>query len=216
MISCKVSKAIQLLRSPRTVHHLLSLRFSGFLLDEGWFESARRKQSLDCDGSPVPWFTYPFNNFLLPRIRPDLQIFEFGGGASTLYLMNNCASVTTVEHDTDWFGQLQQQVNNNVTLLQRSLDDESYVTALSEQERRYDIIAVDGRRRAECAMNAVEYLTDHGVIIWDDSEREEYQPGIALLAEKGFKRLDFWGCGAGFLFKACTTVFYRSDNCLGI
>ena len=150
---------------------------------------------------------YPSNNFLLPRLRPDLKIFEFGGGASTLYLIKNCASVTTVEHDTDRFGQLQQKVNGNVTLLQRSLDDESYVTALSEEERRYDIIAVDGRRRAECAMNAVECLTDHGVIIRDDSEREEYQPGIAVLTEKGFKRLDFWGGAQGFCLRRAQQSF---------
>ena len=95
----RIAKTLALISAPRTVKSLLSLRFSGYLCDAGWFESARRKQSVDQAEHPIPWFTYPFNDFLLPRLAPDMHVFEFGGGASTLYLMKHCASVTTVEHE---------------------------------------------------------------------------------------------------------------------
>jgi hypothetical protein len=62
----------------------------------------------------------------------------------------------------------------------------------------------------------VEKLSDKGVIVLDDSERNEYKPGIDFVLQKGFKSLEFLGIAPTVLFKKCTTVFYRSNNCLEI
>ncbi len=64
--------------------------------------------------------------------------------------------------------------------------------------------------------NSANFLTDKGVIILNDSEREQYKEGIEYLTKEGFKKLDFWEISPGYLYKKDTTVFYKNQNCLGI
>ena len=79
-----------------------------------------------------------------------------------------------------------------------------------------DVIIVDGLHRIDCLKVGVEKLSDKGVIVLDDSERNEYKAGIDFVLQKEFKSLDFWGIAPTVLFKKCTTVFYKSTNCLKI
>ncbi len=78
------------------------------------------------------------------------------------------------------------------------------------------MIIIDGLHRNECLIEAYEKLSEGGVIILDDSERAEYKQGINFILEKGFKSLEFWGIAPTILFKKCTTVFYKNNNCLQI
>ncbi len=41
-------------------------------------------------------------------------------------------------------------------------------------------------------------------------------PELNLFWENGFKSLEFWGIAPTVLFKKCTTVFYKSNNCLKV
>ena len=86
----------------------------------------------------------------------------------------------------------------------------------SKDNIKYDIIVVDGRRRNDCAMFAVDYLTEKGVIILDNSEREDYQPAKDFMKQKGFKQIDFWGIAPIIAYNNCTSVFYKVNNCLDI
>jgi len=65
-------------------------------------------------------------------------------------------------------------------------------------------------------LSASNFLTDEGVIILDDSKRNEYDRGIIHLMNKGFKKIDFGGIPPGTFIKKFTTVFYRTKNCLYI
>jgi hypothetical protein len=69
-----------------------------YLRRSGWLESAGRKMALR-DGAPVPWFTYPAIAFLERELTPDLALFEYGGGQSTLYWARRLARVEAVDHD---------------------------------------------------------------------------------------------------------------------
>jgi hypothetical protein len=53
-------------------------------------------------------------------------------------------------------------------------------------------------------------------MIWDDTERDRYEPGFAALTRGGFRRVDFIGLGPVTRNRQCTSVFYRSDNRLGL
>lgn len=65
-------------------------------------------------------------------------------------------------------------------------------------------------------MNSIKTLKDDGVIIWDNSDRVNYQEGYDFLLANGFKRLDFWGIGPVNSYSWCTSIFYRKENCLKI
>lgn len=67
-----------------------------------------------------------------------------------------------------------------------------------------------------CARHSVLVLGTHGVIVWDDTIRQEYNPGYQLLQQSGFRRLDFHGLARVVPTASCTSIFYRVENCLGI
>lgn len=75
---------------------------------------------------------------------------------------------------------------------------------------------MDGRDRVNCCKEAVNALTDTGVVVLDDSYRTEYKPGIEFLKANGFKELPFSGISPGFLHRSSTSVFYKAENCLDI
>ena len=78
------------------------------------------------------------------------------------------------------------------------------------------MVIIDGRDRANCAKNCIGSLTDKGVIIFDDSDRKQYQDGYDFLRDHGFKQIEFIGMGPGLTFKFETSIFYRENNIFGI
>jgi hypothetical protein len=181
----------------------------------GWFRSYSTKQSVDAQGNPLPWYTYAFIFFLEPRIKPHFEVFEYGSGNSTRWYGSRVKQITAVEHDFQWVSQIRPQLPANAEVLSRELG-EGYVQAVSEKKTQYHIIVVDGRKRVKCSAFAVDFLTDDGVIILDNSERSWYQPAKDLLYTKGFKNIDFRGMLPIVGHESCSTVFYREGNCLGI
>lgn len=51
----------------------------------GWMKSFLEGFSQDEDGNPLPWINYPAIEFLQKNLETNHKIFEFGGGASTLF-----------------------------------------------------------------------------------------------------------------------------------
>jgi hypothetical protein len=185
-----------------------------YLLTSGWARSFREKAPSAADGEPLPWYTYPAIRFLEPRIRPDFRIFEFGAGNSTRWWAKRAAEVVSREHDAAWAARVREGGGPaNVRIDHFEMESPSYVAT---PKGEFQIIVVDGRRRVECARNALPALAADGVIVWDNSDRERYQEGYALLGDKGFRRLDFWGVVPGGVKEISTTIFYRQENCLGI
>jgi hypothetical protein len=190
----------------------LLLAKNSVLATTGWSRSRRELASVDSEGSPIPWITYPAIRFLEPRVKATFNVFEFGSGLSTLWWAKRAAHVTSVEHDRAWHARVAAKAPANATVI--LADDEQYVTAASGQT--YDIIVNDGIRRPDCARHAVASLAAGGVIVWDNTDELKDRPGHDFMDAAGFRRLDFWGLGPLMVRESCTTVFYRPDNCLGI
>ena len=91
-----------------------------------------------------------------------------------------------------------------------------YTEALKIINQKFDIIIVDGVYRNECLVESVKHLSQSGVIILDDSERNDYSEGIKYLLKNGFRQLNFSGIAPGIFFRKCTTIFYKDENCLNI
>lgn len=192
----------------------ISFRARGFLREKGWFESYRAKMPLQF-GQPVPFYTYAAIEFLEPRIDRSLSVFEYGSGYSTLWWAARAKSVVACEHEAAWLERMRGMVPANVQLVHRELVANGDYSREATHHRA-DVIVVDGRDRVNCAKNCLPGLTERGVIIWDNSERERYREGQVFLKEHGFRRIDFGGYGPIDWWPWCTTVFYRDGNCLGI
>ena len=193
---------------------LYSSSVTGYLARSGWRRSFLSKRAVDQDGRSLPWFTYPSIAFLEPRISPEMTVFEFGSGSSTLWWASRVKRVVAVEHDPLWLAQVRDKAPPNVELIHRPLD--TYADSIRAYEGVFDIVVIDGRDRNRCAENAPPALNAQGVVIWDNSERPEYGPGFECLTSRHFRRLDFVGMGPIAPFAWTTSVFYRSENCLSI
>ncbi|TDE18619.1 FkbM family methyltransferase [Dyadobacter psychrotolerans] len=194
---------------------VLQLVLTGALKDYGWFRSYNSRQSVDGDGNPLPWYTYSFIFFLKPRLKPHFEVFEYGSGNSTRWYAGIVKHVTAVEHDTNWISLITPKLPKNTTVMSRPVG-ETYINAVQTENKFYHIVVVDGRNRVKCTTAAVECLTEDGVLILDNSEREWYQKAKDLMHSKGFKQLDFRGALPIISSESCSTVFYREGNCLGI
>ncbi len=210
----------------RFLHSLLNkLNLDGWMLlfvesglkQDGWFGAFRTKTAIDNNGNPIPWVTYPFIDFISERLNSDMNIFEFGSGNSTLYYAQKVNSITSVEHNQTWYKKMSEIIPSNVNLIFKELIANGEYSRHSKiQNTKYDIIIIDGEDRNNCIYNSINSLNNNGVFVLDDSEREEYNEAVSFLNNKNFKRLDFWGMAPGILYKKCTTIFYKSDNCLNI
>ena len=196
---------------------LRHLSHGGFLHDIGWFDSHRTFIAVGGDGRAIPWYTYPAIRFLESRVDKRMAVFEYGSGNSTTWWSTHAGRVVSCEHDVRWHAAVAERLPSHVEYHLIPLDNTgTYAAHISRHRSEFDIVVLDGRDRVRCAAHVEPALTSSGVIVWDNSDRIEYQEGYDNLATAGFKRLDFWGMGPINTYEWCTSVFYRPGNCLGI
>ena len=203
-------------RTPRELNY--SLQVLSVMRSAGWHQSLGKDRAIDHRGKPTPWYTYAALEWLLPRVKRTDRVFEFGGGYSTIWYGEHAGEVVTVEHDKGWLDQLRTIVGGNVTLLHRdapgddanSEGDSPYYSVIEEYaSKSFDIIVIDGMERVRCAPAAPSHLRDDGIIIFDNSDRPTFRPGIDHLHSQGFGRIDFYGFVATVGVRACTSVFSK-------
>jgi predicted O-methyltransferase YrrM len=133
----------------------------------------------------MPWWSFGAVEALLPRLRPDQSVFEYGSGGSTIFMGSRVGRITCVEDEKEWADLVATAaVKRNlpgVTVLHRPFDfwqtqdfgRSDYLLSLSGT---YDIIIVDGKEwsdpvRDQCFWRAENHVKKGGLIILDDSWR---------------------------------------------
>lgn len=170
----------------------------------------------DESGMVSAWWAESAVIFVKDHLKSNMRVFEYGCGNSTIFWSQYVNEVFSVEHDYLWFEKMKSIIPDNVKLVHVDLKYGDYAKSISRYGK-FDIVLIDGRDRVNCARESVNCLTESGIIIWDDSDREIYREGFDYLRNCGFSRLDFKGVLFG-LPGMCqsTTVFYRRDNCFEI
>ena len=171
---------------------------------------------MDAAGNPIPWFTYAAIEFLEKRLQKSFRVFEFGSGNSTRWWARRVDFLISCEHDPVWYNKMKSDLPSGVTYLLETVENGSYARSVRISGTSFHIIVIDGTDRVECARRALDSLLPEGVIVWDNSDREEYRTGYDLLTREGFRRLDFFGLGPINAAGWCTSIFYREHNCLNI
>lgn len=177
----------------------------------------------------VPWWTYRaidrVDAFL--RARPDASVFEYGSGASTIWLARRAGAVHSVEHDMSWFDLMQSRIapyphirlslapaDNapSAHLLYHSQKEEhagesfeNYVAAITLTGQTYDLIVIDGRARGACLRVAQQCLSDGGMIVFDNTKRKRY---AAAIAQSGLVAIDLPGLTPSLPYPDKTTLLY--------
>ena len=184
------------------------------LVEEGWFKSYRRGIPIDARGNPLPWITYPAIDFLNSRLNKELTLFEYGCGFSTKWYCTKVKQVTSVENNSEWADRVQKSLPENGKIIFKE-DQDEFVKAI-EQIGPVDVIVVDGMAREKCYSEAASFLTPRGIIIADNSERDDFTNSWPKLEEAGFKKITFTGITPSHFVKSQTSILYRPDNCLNI
>ena len=154
--------------------------------------------------NPYPWLTNKTINFLKSYKGDDINLFEWGSGASTLWYSKQGYNVYTVEHDKEWYESLiSHQIykeNKNIEITYISLqisknrdkdcilssrmpgyDFTDYVNAINKYNYEFfDLIVVDGRSRVHCLNVALRHLKRGGWIILDNADRKDYMTSNEL------------------------------------
>ena len=188
------------------------------LYEEGWFESACYYKSVDRNKKPIPWWSYSFNDFFIPKLNNTLEIFEYGSGNSTIFLSEKVKNIISIEHNKEWFEKMKFKLSKNVNLKFVPLDKYGgeYSKVILKEDKLFDVIIIDGRDRVNCIYNSIKKLKENGILILDDSQRTNYKKGIDFLIKKNFKHIYFTGVSAGTYKKKSTSIFYRDNNWLGL
>lgn len=149
----------------------------------------------------VPWWTFDSADRIAAFLdqRLGARIFEWGSGASTLWLAARAGTVHSVEHHAGWAADLMPRLPANVVLEvveptetrtpavgskklgHGGLDFSAYVDAIDHTTGTFDVIVIDGRAREACLAKAVTRLAPGGVIVFDNVDRQRYRAAIASL-----------------------------------
>lgn len=111
---------------------------------------------------PLPWITYEAIIYMLTHLEPGDTMFEWGGGASTLFWRSFGLNVMTVESSAGWAETIGCKAVGYRT--------DEYIDAL---DRPYDVVVIDGMRRVECFMRAIQYA--RRMIVLDNSNWPEHR-----------------------------------------
>ena len=180
----------------------------------------------------VPWWTYDaierVDAWLRERPRP-VRVFEYGSGASTIWLSRRADEVHSVEHHRG-FGEMMQaelagyagvdlRVVEPVPSAEpvvgsqkeghQGLDFAAYVAAIDDVDGSFDLVVVDGRAREACLRAAIPRLADGGLVVFDNSRRRRYREAIAeAVAQHGVREERLTGLTPTLPYPEQTSVLW--------
>jgi len=89
----------------------------------------------------------------------------------------------------------------------------AYATEIADFEREtFDVVMIDGMARTLTAWMAAQYIKRDGIIVFDNTDRWQYNGAYRLLNAAGFRRIDFYGPGPVNRQEWCTSLFVRDLN----
>lgn len=184
-------------------------------LQKGHLKSSFSNKALDKRGNPIPWYTYPANDFLKFRNYQGKKILEFGAGQSTLWWAERCKSIISFEGSKDWYEQINRSMPDNVELYYIEEKPQEHCLQkikeiLHTNNQKFDIIIIDGLWRFNLAIMAKDFIQPDGAIVVDNSSG--YNIYEAFL-DSEFQRIDFYGLAPGVMLEACTSIFFSSSQC---
>ena len=184
-----------------------------------WFRYRLRGGPLD---NKIPWITFRAFKWLKHYLRPNMVIFEYGSGGSTIFISKKAKEIISVEHDRNWYKDvaralykekisnckyvLREPVNiadkknhsynykNYTSVTMPGVSFEDYVKTIEKYpDKNFNLVFIDGRARASCIFHAIPKVRPKGYIMLDNSDRWIYEEAISLLSK--YKREDFFSIG---------------------
>lgn len=178
----------------------------------------------------LPWWTFAAIDEVDAFLgnRPNARVFEYGSGASTIWLGRRAREVVSIEHDETWFPVVQSKLTGTSHVRHRLVKPDAtrdpdprygsvkpgwrdrsfraYVHAIDDETGAFDVIVIDGRARTACLDHAAARLAPGGIIVFDNSNRAAYQKAIVA---SGLSYHTYSGLTACLPYPDATTLLKR-------
>lgn len=112
---------------------------------------------------------------------PDVNMLEYGSGASTSYYAARVKNLTSIEYNKDWYQKVKLDLENagqtNVDLVLIKCPKEKpgtyktyqkYIEWPLAQDQVWDLVLIDGRCRSFCAKSVLPKITKESVVLVHD------------------------------------------------
>lgn len=161
-----------------------------------------KDQPPEVTGRPdEPWWTRKAIEWMDAHLTKDMNVLEWGAGASTSWLAARCGRLTSIEHNPEYARLV------GAALKEAGMDPDRYSVTFRPLgvgyhqyvDGEYDAAIIDGRMRVNCCERAMELLKSGGMLLLDNAERKEYAKARTLLStwpvietENGIWHTNIW------------------------
>jgi len=131
-----------------------------------------------------PWMSPIEIDFIKEYLSEDKVMLEYGSGGSTGFFPQFVKEYYSIEHVEDWYEEVgehlltlpyKDKVHNYLikpdyprTIPTKYREFKSYIEYVDTINKKYDIVLIDGRARAQCAEYVIPYLNDDAVVFIHD------------------------------------------------
>lgn len=165
--------------------------------------------------SEEPWISAKARDWLDSFLKPNMIVFEYGSGGSTLFFARRVKKVISVEYQLLWYlgvifslwrrgilnfklhlfrPETGKYLDKNYMSSDPNLNSFSFKKFVSTVDQYpdhcFDLIFIDGRARNDCIKHAIPKVKKDGYILLDDSKREAYRVGKNYMSRYKQTKLD--------------------------
>ncbi len=173
----------------------------------------------------LPWIAWPCIDFMSGYLKPTHNVFEWGGGGSTLFFLKKGCRVTTVESSAEWVKELEAQVHRLGPDARRRWDlryvplSDNDDPAIEDYIRQvttggpWDLVMVDGWSRLKCLHEGLYHVTRGGALVLDNANQKQFVSVPELM--KAWERHAFRGLGVARSWVTQTDAYVRLEKDTG-
>ncbi|MGC4036275.1 MAG: class I SAM-dependent methyltransferase [Chitinophagaceae bacterium] len=139
-----------------------------------------------------PWISYSAISILKTKLNKQSRVLEFGSGMSTIWYSKHAGEVFSVEDNSGWYKNISKVFSaknmNNVSY--HFMDDENnYSSFMTNDNKKFDLIMIDGSHRSQCINTAIKLIKPGGIIYLDNSDKDSTEQGGDMrLAEQTLRQ----------------------------
>ena len=143
----------------------------GYIIDRLAVSRFRYKR-----GEKLPLYATGAIQFIESYLRDTDRVFEFGAGYSTPWYAKRAGAVVSVEDAPEWHERIKPLLPRKAELVFVDTSSERYDAYIGKVREfdPFDVVIVDGKKRAECAAAALDWIKPCGLLVWDDCNSDAF------------------------------------------
>lgn len=193
-------------------------------------------KTLKIGGRAIPWIPIKAKLWLDETLKPNMTLYEYGSGISTLYFSTKVKNIISIEHNKNWYNNIKKEIvkrninnceyfliepdkvntkkSNDINTFNRSgLKEYSkfifdkYVESIDKYpDKFFDLVFIDGRARLGCIQHSINKIKLGGYLVLDNSDENKYKLAQQLL--KKHEKRDFFGIAPANPYLKLSKVSY--------